>query len=180
MKFPENTSFTLIYQASRDGFGLKDFHSKCDGIFNTLIVIQSTDSFVMGGFTAADWSQNNQSDTYHYDNNAFIFSLINPLNQSFKMNVNKPDSATYMGLDHIDGIVNQILGFGQSDLFLNDYSNLNINYGWKNDILSYDLPQSLAGNGSILIGGDFFISAQVEVFVVDGNKYLFLKLLNMN
>ena len=85
------------------------------------------------------------------------------------MNVKKPDSATYIGVDHIDNILNQILGFGQSDLFLNDYSNVNFNYAWK-EVLSYSLPSVVAGNGSLIIGGNFFLTSQVEVYHVNG-KY---------
>jgi hypothetical protein len=172
MQFPSETTFTLIYQATKDGFGLKEFHSKCDNISNTLMIIQTIDSFVLGGFTTAIWSEITQADTYHYDNNAFLFSLINPLNETFKMTINKPDSATYLGADHILSIMNKILGFGQSDLFLNDYSNVNINYAWVNDVLTYDLPVSLEGNGSLLIGAEnYFLTSQVEVFVVDGKIY---------
>lgn len=39
-----NISFSLIYQASRDGFSLSDFHSKCDGTLNTLTIIKTTSS----------------------------------------------------------------------------------------------------------------------------------------
>jgi len=35
INFASSTKINLIYQASRDGFGLKDFHSKCDGVLNT-------------------------------------------------------------------------------------------------------------------------------------------------
>ena len=83
------------------------------------------------------------------------------------MKVNKPDSAIHMGSDHINSIFNQILGFGQSDLLLNDYSDINLNYAWKN-VLSFSLPGTLAGNGSLLMPGNFFLASQVEVFVVDG------------
>jgi len=170
IQFPNETKFTLIYQASKDGFGLKDFHSKCDNISNTLMIIETTDSFILGGFTTVSWSLRNTTteDTYHYDSNAFIFSLTNTLNQSFKMNVNKPDSAIYTGTDHVENILNTIIGFGQSDLVINDYSNVNINYAWSNEYLSYDLPNLNEDNSSIFIGGDSFYASQIEVFVVDG------------
>jgi len=142
IQFPNETKFTLIYQASKDGFGLKDFHSKCDNISNTLMIIETTDSFILGGFTTVSWSLRNTTteDTYHYDSNAFIFSLTNTLNQSFKMNVNKPDSAIYTGTDHVENIL----------------------------YLSYDLPNLNEDNSSIFIGGDSFYASQIEVFVVDG------------
>jgi hypothetical protein len=167
IQFPNETKFSLIYQATNDGFGLKDFYSKCNNISNTLIIIQTIyPGFIMGGFTTKVWPQTT-TDTFTYDMNAFIFSLINPLNQAFKMNINKPDSATYTGADHILSIMNKNIGFGQSDLLLNDYSNVNINFAWASNALSYNLDASLAGNGSLLISGKYFLTAQVEVFVVD-------------
>ena len=173
IQFPNETTFTLIYQASKDGFGLKDFHSKCDNIPNTLMIIQTTDSFILGGFSKSSWSLNNKTtntDTYNYDSNAFIFSLTNALTdqKDFKMNVNKPDFAIYSGSDHVVNIMSTMIGFGQSDLLLNDYSNVNINYAWYNEYLSFDLPDLLAGNSSLLVGGDSFFTSQIEVFVVDG------------
>jgi len=172
LQFSNETNFTLIYQASKDGFGLKDFHLKCDNITNTLMIIQTTDSFILGGFTTLSWFRpiNNNTDTYKYDDNAFIFSLTNALNgtnQTFKMNVNKPDSAVYTGSDQVENILSKVIGFGQSDLVLNDYSNVNINYAWFNEYLSYDLPALFQGNGSLIIDGDSFFTSQVEVFVVD-------------
>ena len=70
-----------MYQASRDGFSSANFHFKCNGILDTLIVIQSNSSYIFGGYTEANW------DGYGYksDANAFLFSLINGYNTSVKM-----------------------------------------------------------------------------------------------
>ena len=38
-----------MYQASKDGFDAKDFHSKCDGIPNTLTIFKASgSSFIFG------------------------------------------------------------------------------------------------------------------------------------
>ena len=34
-----NISFKLLYRASKDGDEAKTFHSKCDGIRNTLVIV---------------------------------------------------------------------------------------------------------------------------------------------
>ena len=39
-EFSDQTSFKLIYRGSRDGFESVNFHQKCDGIGNTLVVIK--------------------------------------------------------------------------------------------------------------------------------------------
>jgi len=49
-------NWSLIYQASIDGFDASSFHSKCDRALNTLIVIKTTNSYIFGGYTEADWS----------------------------------------------------------------------------------------------------------------------------
>jgi hypothetical protein len=41
----------LIYRGTDDGFGSSSFHSKCDGIANTITIILTTDDFIFGGFT---------------------------------------------------------------------------------------------------------------------------------
>ena len=46
-----NTSYKPLYQASRDGFGASDFHSKCNGITGTLVVVKDTNSNIFGGYT---------------------------------------------------------------------------------------------------------------------------------
>jgi hypothetical protein len=66
--------WNLIYRASKDGFGAKDFHSKCDKQPNTLIIIKSENGNIFGGYTEQDWTPNNYLKT---DKNSFIFSLIN-------------------------------------------------------------------------------------------------------
>ncbi len=62
-----------MYQASKDGFKASDFHSKVNGIQGTLTIIKTVDNFVFGGYTEADWG----SYFYIYDQNSFIFSLVN-------------------------------------------------------------------------------------------------------
>jgi hypothetical protein len=47
--------FTVLWRGSRDGFGVGDFHKRCDGHANTLIVILDTDGNIFGGFTPVEW-----------------------------------------------------------------------------------------------------------------------------
>jgi len=58
-------NITLLYQASRDGFIPKSFHSKCDGILGTLTLVKS----------------NNE------------FSLVNGYNTTVKMSITNPNNA---------------------------------------------------------------------------------------
>ncbi len=86
--------FQLLYQASIDGFSASSFHSKCDGVQGTFIVMKSNYSNIFGGYTSADWSGNYQ---YKYDSSAFLFSLVNSYNMSLKMNIISTNNAIYTG-----------------------------------------------------------------------------------
>lgn len=73
-EFPTGQKWQLKYRASRDGFHSYDFHSRCDGIKNTLTIIKSTKGQVFGGFTEKPWDSENGC---LHDDEVFIFSLIN-------------------------------------------------------------------------------------------------------
>jgi len=84
-EFSPNDKFTLLYRGTQDGFGAKDFHSKCDGHSNTLTIVKVRGSkFIFGGFTAVQWDS---SGTWKSDPNAFIFSLTNNDNKLLKMKI---------------------------------------------------------------------------------------------
>jgi hypothetical protein len=91
-QFSPNDKWSLLYRATRDGFGAKDFHSKCDGHANTLTILKAKESqFIFGGFTSVSWDSSSKwkSDPY-----AFIFSLTNKDNKPLKMNIN-PNELDY-------------------------------------------------------------------------------------
>jgi hypothetical protein len=79
--------FTLLWRGSRDGFGVLDFHSRCDGHANTLTVILDTDGNVFGGFTPVEWESREWNGKYGRESNcpkadhslkSFLFTLKNP------------------------------------------------------------------------------------------------------
>ena len=63
-----------LYQATVHGDNAQNFHSKCDGIPNTLVIIKSAGNRRFGGFTTKQWQS---SDSYNYecDKNSFLFSF---------------------------------------------------------------------------------------------------------
>jgi len=65
-------STKLIYRCSKDGDSYSIFHSKCDGISNTLVIGKSESNKIFGGFTSQSWDQNEET---KYDDNAFLFQL---------------------------------------------------------------------------------------------------------
>ncbi len=156
-------NFSLIYQARRDGFKTTDFHAKCDGYLNTLVVIKEAgNENILGGFTTVDWMVDNYN-LFKSDPNAFSFSLFNEYNISFKVNaINSIYSSNYDGF-----------GFGQlpsikiatdANLNKNSFSylspfNQTIDYYYKRN--SYYEIQT------------FFQALEIEVYTVNGKYFLF-------
>ena len=66
------SNFTLLYQASIDGFGYENFHKKCDGKNNTIVLVFTDKNKIFGGFTEAKWdSYSDWNEGYK----GFIFSI---------------------------------------------------------------------------------------------------------
>ena len=68
----KEVNYELIYKATKDGDSKEIFHSKCDNINNTLVIIKTNKNNIFGGFTTALWNVNNN---VKYDSYSFLFSL---------------------------------------------------------------------------------------------------------
>ena len=88
----------LLYRGSRDGFGSKTFHEKCNYKGETLVIIKSNEDYIFGGYTEIDWDNTIWNGSFGQKNNArrdgkgneFVFSLKNPHNISpCKFNMKK-------------------------------------------------------------------------------------------
>ena len=66
-------SFNLVYKSSRDGFDADSFHSKCDDISGSLVIIKSGEELVFGGFTKEKWKGDC---IFKNDDDAFLFSFF--------------------------------------------------------------------------------------------------------
>jgi len=52
----DELKWKLEYRATRDGFGAKKFHEKCDNLnAPSLVLIKSTNGSIFGGFTTKNW-----------------------------------------------------------------------------------------------------------------------------
>ena len=67
-------NYNLIFKASKDGYKGEDFHKKCDGVSNTLIIILTKNGRRFGGFTDLTWD-NGTNYSSKRGGNSFIFSL---------------------------------------------------------------------------------------------------------
>ena len=70
--YHKETKFKLLFRASRDGETVASFHSHCDGIPNTLSIMQGVKGYSFGGYTESKWDS---SSGCKIDNNQFLFSL---------------------------------------------------------------------------------------------------------
>ena len=68
----ESSNGILLYRATRDGFTVDEFHSKCDGKANTITIIKNNLDFVFGGFCAEQWTS---EFCWVMDPKAYLFSL---------------------------------------------------------------------------------------------------------
>lgn len=68
-----DAKFSNLWKREKNGYASLQFHSQCDDKGHTLIVIMSESGHIFGGFTKLSWKGPNAA--YHYDPDAFIFSL---------------------------------------------------------------------------------------------------------
>jgi hypothetical protein len=99
--------FTLLWRGSRDGFGGRDFHRRCDGHANTLTLILDRKGNIFGGFTPVEWEPRERTwnsatafgrNNYKADPSlkSFLFTLKNPHNfraRKFALKAEKKDEA---------------------------------------------------------------------------------------
>jgi cell division protein FtsB len=129
-----------LYQATIDGDGAINFHSRCDNIPNTLVLIKSAGNRRFGGFTSVQWTSPTSSE-YKDDPNAFLFSLDKQKIYSYKKN----GKAIYCYKDYgpefgagCDIGINQH-GIQEKHLHTYEsYSGCSYNYNGDNNALSED------------------------------------------
>ncbi len=149
----------LVYRASRDGFTAHSFHSKCDGISNTVTIIKTTSNSVFGGFTSATWTS---YIGFTFDSNAFIFSLRRSgISNKERFNVTQPSYGIYSYFSY-----GPTFGGGH-DIYVGDYSNQNGN-SYSNFGHSYQLPKNINHGSeeaiSYLAGSYTWQTTEIEVY----------------
>ena len=134
--------------------GAINFHSRCDNIPNTLVLIKSAGNRRFGGFTTAQWSSSGE---WKDDPNSFLFSLDKQKIYSYKNNGyaihNHKDYGPIFGYGW-DILISQH-GIQEKHLYtFESASNCSYNYNGDNNALSED------GKGNRIY------AAEYEVFQV--------------
>jgi len=160
-EFPEDQKWELKYRGTRDGLKAADFHSRCDGIANTLTVVKATSGNIFGGFAEKEWHSKGK---WIADPTAFIFSLINKKEDPFKVIVSNE------GKYAIYGSANYGPVFGGDDKYVRDLGIFGLTdernyskFGYSYQHERY--PKDTVKADSILAGSFNFQVQEIEVFV---------------
>ena len=160
----------LLYRGSRDGFGAKNFHEKCNYKGETLTIIQSKDGYIFGGYTEINWDNTSWNKIFGLKNNSrregkgneFVFTLKNPYNiPPCKFNMKKEWLGHSICCEVKRGPI-----FGCNDIRIED--NCNVNY---NTFKCFDFTpgefcfDDTTGKQRLLFTGNYFYLVQeIEVF----------------
>jgi hypothetical protein len=150
--------YTLLWRRSRDGFGARVFHRRCDGHPNTLTVILDTDGNSFGGFTPVEWDS---SSVRKADRSlkSFLFTLKNPHNiraRIFALKAEEKDNALFCDSDR---------GPGFCDIGVLGNSNANTLSFTSCFGHSYTNDTGLDGK-TVFTGSEFFQVREIEVFEI--------------
>jgi hypothetical protein len=148
----------LLYRGSRDGFEASAFHGRCNGHFNTVSLIHSTNECIFGGYTPVAWTSRGGwvSDP---SLKSFLFTIKNPHNlpaQIFKLK--QAAGAIY---DHYAS--GPRFG-GGTDLAVADQCRSS-NTCWSNFGYTYENSTKIKGN-QVFTGAYNFRVQEIEVFEV--------------
>jgi hypothetical protein len=147
----------LLYRGSRDGFGGSDFHSKCDGVPDTITIILTTDDFIFGGFTSMAWDSSG-NDKEDMSRKSFIFSVKNPHNiEGKRFSVSNPERAIYCTSSH--GPI-----FGNHSIYVANECNENTSSYTR---LGLGYMNNTGKRGSeFFTGSKYFTAKEIEVFTI--------------
>jgi len=157
----QSKQFSMIYQASKDGFRSVDFHSKCDNISDTLTLIKTTKSYIFGGYTMQTWEMNKcYSNCFKSDLNSFLISLLNSQEKAIRLNVSETSTA-------IDSFFEYGPSFGKGDIFIANLSNKNVKSSAEPSS-SYSLinEKSIIYDSNLLAGEKYFQTSEIETYQI--------------
>ena len=141
-----------LYQATIDGGDTSVFHSNCDNIPNTLIIIRSAGYRRFGGFTTEMWDT---SGKFKDDKKSFLFSLDKRKIYSYKCNGKAIYCHKDFGPTFGTGYTIKIGGNPLIDKVLYTYEKYpdGCSYNFNGDISA--LSESGKGNQSYIYAGDY-------------------------
>jgi hypothetical protein len=150
--------FALCWRASRDGWTAKTFHASCDGVANTLTIIQDKAGNIFGGYTPIKWDSKGGARADE-TGKGFLFTIKNPGNigpKKFPLNPDRKDNAIFADPNW---------GPHFYDLGVSDNANSNaISHSWYFGA-AYNNDTGAAGE-TVFTGAGRFTPKEIEVFEV--------------
>jgi len=152
-----------LWRGSRDGFGARVFHCKCDNQGKTLTVVKNTLGNIMGGYTAVPWTSP-EIGGFRSDTTAFLFTLVNPSNTALKLPIRSTYYSKYA--TYHNSYIGPTFGVNHDLQILN---NCDERTDSLSTILAYTYPAGLTGSngGAWMLGSSQFQCKDIEVFRVD-------------
>ncbi|MDC3321174.1 TLD domain-containing protein [bacterium] len=155
---------TLLYRASRDGWRVQNFHSKCDGKGATLTAIKTANGCVFGGFSDVTWDSQGRNTT---SSKAWLFSIKSLAGTPPTKMPIKPSARTYATFRA--GNYGPTFGGGH-DLYIADNANM-CTSSYSNLGHTYAIPPGQGTTGSVkaqtfLAGTYNFTPVELEVYSI--------------
>jgi hypothetical protein len=124
---PSPKKWKLIYRGTKDSFSSQSFHKNCDGIGETVTIVQSSNGNIFGGYTSSNWDQ---STSYKFDSDSFIFSLKNSQNLPMKLDKISGKESIYCDYNYgpTFGSGHDFYIYDKSNVSTSNYSNLGLSY----------------------------------------------------
>ncbi|XP_068676944.1 uncharacterized protein [Montipora foliosa] len=119
---------SLLFRASIHGSSAKDFHRCCDNKSATILVIK-TGEYIYGGYTSKSWESPTNT-TAKLDNEAFLFTLVNPSGSNPMKITPKPDAAAGIRCYHGFGPSYGTSTYYDLQIWNGSASNLDLGYGF--------------------------------------------------
>ncbi len=161
IEMTEQKGCELVYRATKDGFTIDAFHSKCDDKQNLISIIRNNLNYVFGGYTSVAWKKTSEWIT---DPKAFIFRLRrNGETQKDKFLVESNEASAF------NGTSSDYVYYG-NDIVLCNLSNQNFGsfclFG-----ASYKLPPGFMYNtdkSKSFLAGNFnkWLTTEIEVYEI--------------
>jgi hypothetical protein len=159
--FSKQKQWSLLYKATRDGFGSGDFHRLCNNRGATLTLIQTRNRLhmkkrdsIIGGYTTIPWTSRH---AVYYDPQAFLFLLTQDKLTRFNLRSNDEIAVSH---NVTSGPI-----FGSDDIHICHRANEN-NFSYSKFPSSYaDVSEHGKGRKTFSKFKHFIIS-EIEVYMV--------------
>lgn len=150
----EERHVECLYRATRDGFGTRTFHERCDNRGPTVAIVQAQNHVVFGAYTDIDWKSPKTETRVPGSGNSFMFRF----NYDGELEVLKcldKQHEVYHGRD-------TYIAFGKDFLSLKDRTE-----GMYNrESASYEVPNVVEADEDLVGGLSEFAFFELEVFGV--------------